>query len=126
MKKSNKEILIIDDSVTNVFLIESVLSEYGFKVISALGAKEGMKLIEKRIPDLILLDLLMPQISGFDFIKSIKNIPKYQNIPVIVVSALTDAADISEIMRLGASDFIEKPIVLTTLIEKIETFFALA
>ena len=72
MKNSKKEILIVDDSATNVFLIESVLSEYGFKTFSANNAKEAFKAIEKKIPDLILLDLLMPQISGFEFIKTIK------------------------------------------------------
>jgi len=120
MDKKEKEILVIDDSVTNVFLIESVLNEYGYKVSSALNAKEAYKKIEKNIPSLILLDLLMPQISGFDFIKEIKSQEDTKEIPVIVVSAVTDEENIKEIMELGAVEFIKKPIVLTTLIEKIE------
>lgn len=120
MDKKDIEILVIDDSVTNVFLIESVLNEYGYKVASALNAKEAYKKIEKNIPSLILLDLLMPHISGFDFIKEIKANDNTKEIPVIVVSAVTDEENINEIMELGAVEFIKKPIVLTTLIEKIE------
>jgi len=121
MDKANKEILIIDDSVTNVFLIESVLNEYGYRAISALNAKEAFRKMEKRNPDLILLDLLMPQVSGFDFIKTIKADDKTRQIPVIVVSAVTDEDSINEIMSLGAIEFIKKPVVLSQLIEKIES-----
>lgn len=120
MSKAHKEILIIDDSVTNVFLIESVLNEYGYKVLSALNAKEAYKKMEKSTPSLILLDLLMPQISGFDFIKKVKADDHTAGIPIIVISAVTDEDSINEIMTLGAVEFIHKPVVLTQLIEKIE------
>jgi len=123
MTQSKKEILIIDDSVTNVFLIESVLNEYGYKVVSALNAKEAFKRIEKNIPDLILLDLLMPQISGFDFIKQIKANDKTDKIPVVVVSAATDEESMEEIMSLGATKFIKKPVIIANLINVIEGVF---
>jgi len=121
MKNSKKEILIVDDSATNVFLIESVLSEYGFKTFSANNAKEAFKAIEKKIPDLILLDLLMPQISGFEFIKTIKQNNKLTAIPIIAVSAITDEESINEIMKLGADIFINKPIIISDLIDKINS-----
>lgn len=116
-----KNILIVDDSVTNVFLIESVLNEYGYGVMTALNAKEAQSKIEKSKPDLILLDLLMPQVSGFDFIKEIKQQEPYADIPVVVVSAVTDDDSITEILELGAVEYIKKPVVLTNLIEKIES-----
>jgi CheY-like chemotaxis protein len=121
MKNSKKEILIVDDSATNVFLIESVLSEYGFKTISANNAKEAFKAIEKKIPNLILLDLLMPQISGFEFIKTIKQNNKFAAIPIIAVSAITDEESINEILKLGADIFINKPIIISDLIDKINS-----
>ncbi len=121
MDKSKREILIIDDSATNIFLVESILNEYGYKTFSVLNAKEALKRIEKVVPDIILLDLLMPQISGFDFIKTIKQNPKFQSISVIIVSALTDDESVNEIMNLGATDFINKPIIIPQLIEKIES-----
>jgi len=118
--KSKKEILVIDDSTTNVFLIESVLSEYGYSVSSALSAADAFKVIEKKVPELILLDLLMPHVSGFDFIKQIKADDALKSIPVIVISAVTDDESIREIMELGAVEFINKPVVVSSLIEKIE------
>lgn len=118
--KSKKEILVIDDSTTNVFLIESVLSEYGYSVSSALSAADAFKVIEKKVPELILLDLLMPHVSGFDFIKQIKADEALKTIPVIVISAVTDDESIREIMELGAVEFINKPVVVSSLIEKIE------
>lgn len=118
--KSKKEILVIDDSTTNVFLIESVLSEYGYSVSSALSATDAFKVIDRKVPELILLDLLMPHVSGFDFIKQIKADENLKDIPVIVISAVTDDESIREIMELGAVEFINKPVVVSSLIEKIE------
>jgi CheY-like chemotaxis protein len=117
----NKLVLIIDDSVTNVFLIESVLIEYGYSVMTALSAAEALVRLNKQKPDLILLDLLMPQISGFDFIKQIKQNDNFSEIPVIIVSAVTDEDSIDEIRKLGAIEYIKKPVVLTVLIDKIES-----
>lgn len=117
----NKTVLIIDDSVTNVFLIESVLIEYGYSVMTALSAAEAQIRLNKQKPDLILLDLLMPQVSGFDFIKQIKQTDNLADIPVIIVSAVTDGESIDEVLKLGAIEYIKKPVVLTVLIDKIET-----
>lgn len=117
----NKVVLIIDDSVTNVFLIESVLIEYGYSVMTALSAAEAHVRLLKQKPDLILLDLLMPQVSGFDFIKQIKQSDRFADIPVIIVSAVTDGESIAEVLKLGAVEYIKKPVVLTMLIDKIES-----
>jgi len=120
-----KNILIVDDSVTNVFLIESVLTEYGYGVMTSLNALEAEQKMQTVKPDLILLDLLMPQVSGFDFIKKIKKDPAFAEIPVVVVSAVTDEDSVDEILSLGAIEYIKKPVVLTTLIEKIESVLTL-
>jgi len=61
-------ILIVDDSTTNQVLLEAILQEEGYETVTAFGAKEAFKLIEKHRPKLILLDLLMPEVSGFDFL----------------------------------------------------------
>lgn len=119
----NKKVLIIDDSVTNVFLIESVLIEYGYIVMTALNARDALLKLNKQKPDLILLDLLMPHVSGFDFIKQIKQSAEFADIPVIIVSAISDGDNEDEIMALGAVEYIKKPVVLTVLIDKIESVF---
>jgi CheY-like chemotaxis protein len=121
----NKKVLIIDDSVTNVFLIESILIEYGYIVMTALSAAEAQLRLEKQRPDLILLDLLMPQVSGYEFIRQIKQSPEFSEIPVIIVSAVSDGDSIDEVLKLGAVEYIKKPVVLTVLIDKIESVLTL-
>jgi len=114
-------ILVVDDSTTNVVLLEAILDEKGYRIETALNAKEAYSIIAKQSPDLILLDLLMPKISGFDFLAQIRNNESTKNTPVIVVSALTDEENISRIMEMGAIDFVKKPIDLQYLVEKVES-----
>lgn len=121
MEKANKEILIIDDSETNVFLLESVLHEYGYKVTSSFNAQDALKLVEKKNFDLILLDLLMPEVSGFDFARDLKKDKRLQSIPIIVVSALSDEKSVKEIKDIGITEYFEKPVVLTSLVQRIDS-----
>ncbi len=114
-------ILVVDDSTTNVVLLEAILDEKGYRIETALNAKEAYAIIDKQSPDLILLDLLMPKISGFDFLAQIRSNETTKNTPVIIVSALTDEENISRIMEMGAIDFIKKPIDLQYLVEKVES-----
>jgi response regulator RpfG family c-di-GMP phosphodiesterase len=115
-----RKILVIDDSNTNVVLLEALLNIRGYKIITALNAREAFSLIEKEKPNLILLDLYMPETSGFDLLLIIKSNDVTKNIPVIVVSAVTDEVTILKTITLGATGFIEKPIDIQLLIEKIE------
>jgi two-component system, cell cycle response regulator DivK len=122
MIPENKDftILVVDDSTTNVVLLEAILDEKGYKIETALNAKEAYSIIERSTPDLILLDLLMPKISGFDFLEEIRKNETTKNTPVIVVSALTDEENIERIMNMGAIDFVKKPIDLQYLVDKVE------
>jgi two-component system, cell cycle response regulator DivK len=114
------KILVVDDSTTNVVLLEAILDEKGYQIETALNAKEAYAIIENESPDLILLDLLMPKISGFDFLEEIRKNEKTKNTPVIVVSALTDEENVEKIMKMGAIDFVKKPIDLQYLVERVE------
>jgi len=122
MTGNNKEykILVVDDSTTNIVLLEAILDERGYKIETALNAKEAYSIIAKESPDLILLDLLMPKISGFDFLEKIRKDEKTKNTPVIVVSALTDDENINRIMKMGAIDFVKKPIDIQYLVDRVE------
>jgi two-component system, cell cycle response regulator DivK len=120
-EKKEFKILVVDDSTTNVVLLEAILDEKGYQIETALNAKEAYSIIEKETPDLILLDLLMPKISGFDFLEEIRKNQKTVNTPVIVVSALTDEENIEKIMKMGAIDFVKKPIDLQYLVERVES-----
>lgn len=120
-EKQEYKILVVDDSTTNVVLLEAILDEKGYQIETALNAREAYALIEKDAPDLILLDLLMPKISGFDFLEAIRKNQKTKNTPVIVVSALTDEENVEKIMKMGAIDFVKKPIDLQYLVERVES-----
>jgi two-component system cell cycle response regulator DivK len=118
---SDNKILIIDDSNTNVVLLEAILGKRGFLTQTAFSVKEAMPKILKSKPAMIILDLLMPEISGYDFLKDIKSNEKYREIPIVVVSALTDYANIERTINLGAIDFIKKPIDIEILVKTVES-----
>jgi len=116
---NNKTILIIDDSTTNIVLLQAILNNKGYLIETALNVKDALSIVSKKNPDLILLDLLMPRINGYDFLKEIKENDKTCNIPVIVVSALTDQENIQRSMELGANEFITKPVDIQKLLEMV-------
>ena len=115
--EKNRTILAIDDSNTNIVLLQAVLNGKGYKIETALSVKEAYNIMNRNMPDLILLDLLMPRINGYDFLKEIKAGTKTKDIPVIVISALTDQENINKAMALGAHDFIKKPVDILKLVE---------
>lgn len=115
------KILVIDDSTTNIVLLEAVLKERGYQIETALNAREAFLRIEKQIPDLILLDLLMPKVSGFDFLEELRKNEKTRKTPVIVISAInTDDENARRIENLEAVDFIRKPIDIQYLVSKVK------
>ncbi len=114
-----EKILVIDDSSTNVVLLNAVLLQYGYEVITAFSAKEAFRLLDKESPDLILLDLLMPEISGFDFLGEIKKKKKLKNIPVVIVSAVGSKENVSLTQELGAVSFINKPVNIEELLNTV-------
>lgn len=120
MAEKNKKILIVDDSNTNVILLEAILKNKGYNVEKALSVSEANQLIRKEMPDLILLDLRMPHISGYKFLESIKRNDRTKNIPVIIVSAITENESKERVQRFGIVDYLEKPIDLKAMIEIVE------
>jgi two-component system, cell cycle response regulator DivK len=113
-------ILVVDDSTTNIVLLEAILADKGYKIDTALNVKDAIQRMEKQVPDLILLDLLMPKISGFEFLEQLRGEERSRNIPVIVISALSDDQNINRIMEMGAVEFIKKPIDIQHLIARVE------
>ncbi len=119
--ENKKKILIIDDSNTALVLMEYALKEAGYISLAASNVKEATKLMEKHSPDLILLDLSMPEISGYDFLKR-KNELHIDHIPIIIVSAYDSVESIELTRNLGAVDFIAKPIRLDAMMDKIKCY----
>ncbi len=115
-----KTVLIIDDSNTNVVLLEAILNTKGFDTLTALSVKEAKPLFKRNKPDLILLDLLMPDISGFEFLEGVESNAELKAIPIIIVSALTDDISIEKTRKMGAVEFIKKPVNINTLVNVVE------
>jgi DNA-binding response OmpR family regulator len=119
-----KKVLAIDDSVTNNVLLEAILTNKGYQIYTVLNAKEANAVLKKENIDLILLDLLMPEISGVDLLKTLKNNDNTKLIPVMIVSAVSDPETKHEVMDLGADDFLNKPIDINLFIEKVENLIS--
>jgi CheY-like chemotaxis protein len=111
----SKSILVIDDSVTNLVLLEAVMEEEGYKTILATGVAEGLKIMKSQQPALVLLDLLMPKSSGVDFLEAVAKDEQIRSIPVFVITAAVQDEYKYKVLELGAKEFFTKPIDLPKL-----------
>lgn len=102
-------ILIVDDNVNNLKVLGTILSSRGFKIGLAAGGQECFDFIEKQSPDLIFLDIMMPEINGFDVGLRLKDDEKTSSIPIIFVSALSNPQQIIKAFESGGSDYVTKP-----------------
>ena len=105
-----KKILVIDDQQENIFYLQDRLQKEGFIVVSANGGKTGIETAMSELPDLILLDIMMPEISGLEVCHVLKRDTRTSRIPIILVTAKTAAEDMREGLQAGAVDYIRKPI----------------
>lgn len=106
---SNSLILIVDDNPNNLRLLGSILSIQGFRVALAANGQECLDFVEKQIPDLIFLDIMMPDINGFDVCVKLKANLKSAIVPVIFISALSNPQQIIKAFDSGGSDYVTKP-----------------
>lgn len=119
LKRKQANILLVDDSATNIALLEAVLEDKGYQIVKAQCVKDALTSIKKKVPDLILLDLLIPKISGFDFFEQIRSDERTKNVPVIVISALSDKLSEERVLAMGAVDFLSKPVDIQYLTKKV-------
>lgn len=119
------EILIVDDIPTNIKLLYDFLQQSDYRVSVAKNAESAFRKLEKIVPDLILLDVMMPGMSGFEVCKMLKQNPKTQDIPVIFMTALTDEIDKVKGLSIGAVDYITKPIHTDEVLARIKVHLTL-
>lgn len=117
---NKKTILVVDDEPSSLELIDFVLRRHHYETLLALKAEEAFRLIQTRLPDLIILDLLMPGMSGMELCKRFKSDPRTKKIPILFLSAMVRDAEVEEGFRAGAAGFIFKPYDSDQLIKKIE------
>jgi putative two-component system response regulator len=105
----NADVLIVDDTLANLQLLTSILKEEGYKVRPASSGAMAIQAIAKKMPDLILLDIKMPDMDGYSVCQELKANPHTQDIPIIFISALSDITDKVKAFNVGGLDYINKP-----------------
>jgi len=103
-------VLVVDDIIPNVKLLEAKLAVEYYEVITATSGKEALEKVQTENPDIVLLDVMMPGMDGFEVCERIKSDPEKAHIPVVMVTALTDIQDKVRGLEVGADDFLSKPI----------------
>jgi two-component system sensor histidine kinase/response regulator len=111
MKTSGKtsSVLVVDDHQMMLNLVGSILETSGFKVFYAKDSNEAIKILNTCEIDLVLLDIMMPGVDGFQLCKKIKDTDHWKDIPIIFLSSLSDSSDVVKAFRQGGVDFIAKP-----------------
>lgn len=123
--KKNPEVLIVDDSVINIKILSKVLKNEGFEIRAALNGKLGLELIEKKRPEVILLDVRLGDINGYEICKSLKKNEETMNIPVIFISAYNSEEDIIKGFEAGGVDYIKKPFNNSEIAARVKTHYTI-
>lgn len=105
---NSKKVLVIEDDTFLVKAYQIKFQKEGFGVEVAADGEEAMSMLEKAPPNIVLLDLMLPKVSGFDVLSSIRSRPQWKNVPVVILSNLGGGQDIDKGMKLGATDYIVK------------------
>ncbi|HHC71353.1 MAG TPA: response regulator [Thiotrichales bacterium] len=112
-------VLIVDDSPTEIHVLKSILEKNGYDVVSATSADSGIALAKSEQPDLILMDIVMPGMNGFQATRQLSKAPETASIPVIIVTTKDQETDRVWGLRQGAKDYITKPVEEAELVSKI-------
>jgi CheY-like chemotaxis protein len=118
-------ILVVDDNQQNLELLQAYLEDIDCRTMAAGDGRQALEIIGKKKPDLILLDVMMPKMSGFEVCKRIKADPRTKDIPVIMVTALSEYGDIEHGIDSGTDDFLSKPVNKLELLTRVRTMLKL-
>jgi two-component system cell cycle response regulator DivK len=122
MSSRSLAILYIEDNLDNRLLVKRILEAEGITVLEAGNAADGLKLIEEKKPNLVLLDLNLPEIDGITFTKFLRNDPKYKNLPIVAITADLFRGSEESTLSAGCNGYIQKPIDVDLLPSVIERF----
>ena len=117
-----KKILIVDDEADIIEILQFVLEAQGYQCITAMDGEEGLRLAKELLPDLIILDVMMPKINGYKISRLLKYDTKYKNIPIIMVTARSQEDDKLIGQETGVNEYITKPFELDDVIERVNNY----
>jgi len=107
---SGSRVLIADDNDQNRELLDAYLAEEDYQILMARDGEETLQVVREQQPDLILLDIMMPRMSGYEVCEQLKADPEFSGIPVLIVTALNEMGDIEKAVAAGCDDFLTKPV----------------
>jgi PAS domain S-box-containing protein len=116
---SCQDILVVDDNPNNIRFLSQILTEQGYRVRKAINGELALNAVHFSPPDLILLDIMMPDMDGYELCQKIKSNPTYRSIPIIFISALSGDLDKNKAFKVGGNDYITKPIQIQEVLSKI-------
>lgn len=118
----NQKILVIEDNEQNLYLICYLLQQHPYEIIVARNGIEGLQQAKDTDPDLMLMDIQMPEMDGYEAIRRLKADPQTSRIPIVAVSSYAMTGDRDKALKLGCAGYIEKPIVPETFVEQIQEY----
>jgi CheY-like chemotaxis protein len=125
MEPYHVRILIVDDDARNIRVMAAMLSAEGYITLSAGSGQDAVQVAKTEHPDLILLDVMMPDMNGFEVVEKLKALPATRDIPIVMVTALDDRESRLYALQAGADEFISKPVDRTELSVRVKNILAL-
>ena len=119
--QSQVTILVVDDIPLNVLLIRKMLGKFKFNMLTANNGQAALDTVAANNVDLVLLDLMMPGMDGYEVLTRLRNQEETKELPVVILSALNSSDDVTKGFQLGANDFITKPIIMERLLTCVAT-----
>jgi len=119
-----KTVLVIEDNEQNLYLVTFILTKSGYEVLQARDGREGIDLAGQVIPTLILLDIQLPVMDGYEVAKTLRSNPKLADVPIVAVTSYAMVGDRERTLEAGCSGYIEKPINPETFMADIEKFLS--
>jgi|SRR5579872_1755576 len=120
-RKTPSKILIADDNRQNCELLDAYLSDDRYQIEMVFDGQQTLDAVAKSQPDLILLDIMMPKVSGYEICQRLKSDPATRNIPIVMITALAETGDIEKALSAGAEDFLTKPVNKLELTTRVKT-----
>jgi CheY-like chemotaxis protein len=122
---ANRKVLVVDDDLRNIFALTSVLEHNDLKVVHAENGRAGIELLRKTPDvDIVLMDIMMPEMDGYETMRAIREIPLFRNLPIIALTAKAMKGDRDKCIEAGASDYIPKPVDLEQLFSVLRVWIA--